>query len=71
VTYPHWMDAHRQSQHAGLLDSIPPRPPAVKPAIAILGTGRMGSALARAFLEQGYATAVWNRTTSRATNPEF
>jgi 3-hydroxyisobutyrate dehydrogenase-like beta-hydroxyacid dehydrogenase len=38
---------------------------AQKPRIAILGTGRMGSALARAFLKQGYATSVWNRTKSK------
>ncbi len=37
----------------------------MKPRITILGTGRMGSALARAFLEQGYTTSVWNRTTSK------
>jgi ethanolamine utilization protein EutQ len=24
VTYPHWMDAHRRSEHAGLLDSYHP-----------------------------------------------
>jgi ethanolamine utilization protein EutQ len=24
VTYPHWMDAQRQSEHAGLLDSYRP-----------------------------------------------
>ncbi len=38
----------------------------MKPGISILGTGRMGSALARAFLEQGYSTQVWNRTGSKA-----
>lgn len=34
--------------------------------IAILGTGRMGTALARAFLERGHEVSVWNRTPSRA-----
>jgi ethanolamine utilization protein EutQ len=24
VTYPHWMDAHSRSEHAGLLDSYHP-----------------------------------------------
>jgi 3-hydroxyisobutyrate dehydrogenase-like beta-hydroxyacid dehydrogenase len=37
----------------------------VKPSITILGTGRMGSALARTFLKQGYTTTVWNRTRSK------
>ena len=37
----------------------------MKPRISILGTGRMGSALARAFLKQGYETSVWNRTKSK------
>ena len=34
----------------------------MKPAISVLGTGRMGSALARALLQAGYRTTVWNRT---------
>ena len=37
----------------------------MKRRIAILGTGRMGSALARAFLKQGHETSVWNRTKSK------
>jgi 3-hydroxyisobutyrate dehydrogenase-like beta-hydroxyacid dehydrogenase len=37
----------------------------MQPKITVLGTGRMGSALARAFLQQNYATTVWNRTSSR------
>ena len=36
-----------------------------QPKIAVLGTGRMGSALARAFLKQNYQTTVWNRTPSK------
>jgi 3-hydroxyisobutyrate dehydrogenase-like beta-hydroxyacid dehydrogenase len=38
----------------------------MKTRIAVLGTGRMGAALASAFLEQGHPVAVWNRTASRA-----
>ena len=38
----------------------------MKPEIAVVGTGRMGSALARAFLSQGYKTTVWNRTRAKA-----
>lgn len=37
----------------------------MKPGIAVLGTGRMGSALVGAFLKQGYSVAVWNRTKSK------
>ena len=37
----------------------------MKPRVSILGAGRMGSALARAFLKQGYETTVWNRTKSK------
>ncbi|WP_457585744.1 NAD(P)-dependent oxidoreductase [Ensifer canadensis] len=39
---------------------------AMKPSISVLGTGRMGSALARALLRAGYRTAVWNRTSEKA-----
>jgi 3-hydroxyisobutyrate dehydrogenase-like beta-hydroxyacid dehydrogenase len=34
--------------------------------IAILGTGRMGTALAQAFLGGGHEVSVWNRTPARA-----
>ncbi len=37
----------------------------MNPNITVLGTGRMGSALARAFLQQKYTTTVWNRTSGR------
>lgn len=40
----------------------------MKPAISVLGTGRMGSALARALIGAGYRTTVWNRT-SQKTEP--
>jgi 3-hydroxyisobutyrate dehydrogenase-like beta-hydroxyacid dehydrogenase len=34
-------------------------------SVSVIGTGRMGSALARAFLKGGHQTWVWNRTRSR------
>ena len=37
----------------------------MQPRITVLGTGRMGAALARAFLHQNLCTTVWNRTSSR------
>ncbi len=37
----------------------------MKPAISVLGTGRMGSALARALLQAGYRTTVWNRSAEK------
>ena len=37
----------------------------MKPVISAVGIGRMGAALARAFLQQGYETVVWNRTASK------
>lgn len=33
--------------------------------VAVLGTGRMGSALAAALFNKGFATTVWNRTASK------
>jgi 3-hydroxyisobutyrate dehydrogenase-like beta-hydroxyacid dehydrogenase len=36
-----------------------------KPTIAVLGVGRMGSALVSAFLKQGYAVHIWNRTRAK------
>lgn len=36
-----------------------------KRRIAVLGAGRMGSALVHALLERGHAVSVWNRTPSR------
>nr|WP_132567603.1 NAD(P)-binding domain-containing protein [Rhizobium sullae] len=38
----------------------------MKRSITILGTGRMGSALARALLHAGHRTTVWNRTIQKA-----
>lgn len=38
----------------------------MKLAIAVLGTGRMGSALARALLGAGHEVTVWNRTPAKA-----
>lgn len=34
----------------------------MKTRVSILGTGRMGSALARAFIKAGHAATVWNRS---------
>lgn len=33
--------------------------------ICVLGTGRMGSSIARSFLRNGYTTRVWNRTAAK------
>src|SRR5687767_11675296 len=38
----------------------------MKQRITVLGTGRMGSALALALHAKGYAVTVWNRTGSKA-----
>jgi len=38
----------------------------LKPAVAILGTGRMGSAAARRLARLGYPLILWNRTRSKA-----
>lgn len=35
------------------------------PALGWLGTGRMGSAMARRLIDAGYETTVWNRTRSK------
>ncbi|GLY52177.1 NAD(P)-binding domain-containing protein [Lentzea sp. NBRC 102530] len=34
----------------------------IKKTVSVLGLGRMGSALARALVEEGYDVTVWNRT---------
>ena len=34
--------------------------------ITLLGTGRMGSAMAERLLDQGHALTVWNRTAGKA-----
>jgi 3-hydroxyisobutyrate dehydrogenase-like beta-hydroxyacid dehydrogenase len=33
--------------------------------VCVLGAGRMGSSIARAFLDRGYPTWVWNRTAAK------
>lgn len=38
----------------------------MKQLITVLGTGRMGAALVRALLTNGYSVTVWNRTASKA-----
>lgn len=37
-----------------------------KPRVAVVGLGRMGQAIAAAYLAAGYRTTVWNRTPARA-----
>jgi 3-hydroxyisobutyrate dehydrogenase-like beta-hydroxyacid dehydrogenase len=37
-----------------------------KNSVTVLGLGPMGQAMARAFLDNGHPTTVWNRTASRA-----
>ena len=34
--------------------------------VTVIGLGNMGSALARALLEDGYAVTVWNRSQEKA-----
>ncbi len=38
----------------------------MNPHVAVLGTGRMGSAIAQRLAETGVPLVVWNRTRSRA-----
>ncbi len=37
-----------------------------RPPVTVIGLGLMGTALARAFLDAGHHTTVWNRSTARA-----
>lgn len=37
-----------------------------KPHVTVLGLGRMGAAIAAAFLDSGHPTTVWNRTAAKA-----
>ncbi|QGG96701.1 NAD(P)-dependent oxidoreductase [Actinomarinicola tropica] len=39
--------------------------PRATDAVTVLGLGAMGSAIAAAFVERGYRTTVWNRTSSK------
>jgi 3-hydroxyisobutyrate dehydrogenase-like beta-hydroxyacid dehydrogenase len=36
------------------------------PTVAILGTGKMGSAMARRLASSGFELSLWNRTRTRA-----
>ncbi|MGW2147427.1 NAD(P)-dependent oxidoreductase [Nonomuraea bangladeshensis] len=38
----------------------------VEKSVTVIGLGPMGQAMATAFLDQGYAVTLWNRTASRA-----
>jgi len=38
----------------------------MSPRVAVLGTGKMGSAIARRLFEAGNDVTVWNRTRERA-----
>jgi 3-hydroxyisobutyrate dehydrogenase-like beta-hydroxyacid dehydrogenase len=38
----------------------------LKETVAVLGTGKMGTALVHAFAEAGHGVAVWNRTAAKA-----
>ena len=40
--------------------------PAPRPAVAVLGLGPMGRALAAASLAAGHPTVIWNRTPEKA-----
>ncbi|WP_129839831.1 NAD(P)-dependent oxidoreductase [Streptomyces sp. RFCAC02] len=44
----------------------PPGDPAVRVAVAVLGTGIMGAAMARSLCRAGHDVRVWNRTRARA-----
>ena len=48
------------------MTTTPPTPPTA-PAIAFLGTGRMGAPMAANLARAGFAVRVWNRTASRAS----
>lgn len=39
----------------------------IKKTVSVLGLGRMGSALAKALVEEGYEVTVWNRSGDKAT----
>ncbi|SDL80349.1 NAD(P)-dependent oxidoreductase [Nonomuraea jiangxiensis] len=41
-------------------------PERTKPAVAVLGLGRMGTPIASAFLDAGYRVTVWNRSAAKA-----
>ncbi|GHH37500.1 NAD(P)-dependent oxidoreductase [Lentzea cavernae] len=40
----------------------------IKETVSVLGLGRMGSALAKALVEEGYEVTVWNRTPKTVPN---
>jgi 3-hydroxyisobutyrate dehydrogenase-like beta-hydroxyacid dehydrogenase len=44
---------------------LAPQEAAMNQRVAVVGTGRMGSALASALFNKGFATTVWNRTAAK------
>ncbi|MFC7468445.1 NAD(P)-binding domain-containing protein [Actinomadura keratinilytica] len=46
--------------------STPPHSSTAPAAVTVLGLGRMGGALAAAFLAAGHPTTVWNRSPGKA-----
>ena len=38
----------------------------MKETVAVLGTGKMGTAMVRAFVAAGHSVVAWNRTPARA-----
>ena len=62
---------HRSDTHQGpggthIHLDLPPRREAAIRTIAVLGTGKMGSAIARRLAASGHELVIWNRTRSRA-----
>ncbi|MEU0076149.1 NAD(P)-binding domain-containing protein [Streptomyces sp. NPDC006332] len=47
-------------------NAVAPRTPSPSTPLTLLGTGAMGTALARAWLAAGHPVTVWNRTPARA-----
>src|SRR4051794_2145142 len=47
-------------------NAVDPRTPSSPAPLTLLGTGTMGTALARAWLAAGHPVTVWNRTPARA-----
>lgn len=50
------------------MNSSPTHPELSLPDVAVIGTGLMGSAIARTLARAGHRVTVWNRTAERATS---